>query len=73
MALKLIHTSDWHLGQAFFGYDREAEHDAFLSWLFETLSALETDLLLFAGALFAVANVSSPPQRRIYRLLPPLL
>ena len=23
MALKLIHTADWHLGQTFFGYDRE--------------------------------------------------
>ena len=25
MALKLIHTADWHLGQTFFGYDREAD------------------------------------------------
>ena len=33
MALKLIHTADWHLGQTFFGYDREAEHEAFLGFL----------------------------------------
>lgn len=69
MALKLIHTSDWHLGQAFFGYDREAEHDAFLSWLLETLAAQETDLLLIAGDVFDVANPSAAAQRRFYRFL----
>ena len=24
MSLKIIHTADWHLGQTFFGYDRDA-------------------------------------------------
>mgnify|MGYP000317803211 CR=1 FL=1 len=40
MALKLIHTADWHLGQTFFGYDREAEHDAFLKELFKKAKPL---------------------------------
>lgn len=24
--MKIIHTSDWHLGQNFYGYDRRDEH-----------------------------------------------
>ena len=42
MSLKVIHTADWHLGQTFFGYDREEEHDAFLSWLTDTLTEQHT-------------------------------
>ena len=49
MALKLIHTADWHLGQTFFGYDREAEHDAFLGFLTNLLVERETDVLLIAA------------------------
>ena len=43
MALKLIHTADWHLGQTFFGYDREAEHEAFLGFLTNLLVERQTD------------------------------
>ena len=46
MSLKIIHTADWHLGQTFFGYDREEEHDAFLNWLVDTLAAQQTDVCL---------------------------
>lgn len=28
--MKIIHTSDWHLGQEFYSYDRNEEHNAFL-------------------------------------------
>lgn len=28
--MKIIHTSDWHIGQNFYGYDRYEEHDAVL-------------------------------------------
>ncbi len=29
--MRLIHTSDWHLGQYFFTKSRAAEHQAFLA------------------------------------------
>jgi exonuclease SbcD len=32
MSLKIIHTADWHLGQTFFGYDRDEEHEAWIRW-----------------------------------------
>ena len=31
--MRLLHTSDWHLGQHFFGKSRQAEHAALLAWL----------------------------------------
>lgn len=69
MPLHFIHTADWHLGQTFFGYDREAEHDAFLEWLGDTLTQRQTDVLLIAGDIFDVANPSATAQRRFYRFL----
>lgn len=69
MSLKIIHTADWHLGQTFFGYDREEEHDAFLSWLVDTLAEQQTDVLLIAGDVFDVANPSASAQRRFFHFL----
>ena len=69
MALKLIHTADWHLGQTFFGYDREAEHEAFLGFLTNLLVERQTDVLLIAGDVFDVTNPSAGAQRRFYRFL----
>lgn len=67
--IKLIHTSDWHLGQQFFGYDREAEHEAFLEWLLDVLDNDKADVLLIAGDIFDVANPSAASQRRFYNFL----
>lgn len=69
MPLHIIHSADWHLGQTFFGYDREVEHDAFLEWLGDTLTQRQTDVLLIAGDIFDVANPSATAQRRFYRFL----
>lgn len=69
MSLKIIHTADWHLGQTFFGYDREEEHDAFLNWLVNTLAEQQTDVLLIAGDVFDVANPSASAQRRFFHFL----
>lgn len=69
MALRIIHTADWHLGQLFFGYDRDAEQEVFLRWLVATLAERQTDVLLIAGDVFDVANPSAAAQRRFFRFL----
>lgn len=69
MALRLIHTADWHLGQLFFGYDRDAEQALFLSWLATTLTQRQTDVLLISGDVFDVANPSASAQRRFFHFL----
>ena len=35
--MKILHTSDWHLGQNFMGKSRVEEHKVFLSWLLQTI------------------------------------
>lgn len=52
-----------------FGYDRDEEHEAFLSWLIDILTLRQTDVLLIAGDVFDVANPSAAAQRRFFRFL----
>lgn len=50
--MKVLHTSDWHLGQLLYQQKREAEHRAFLEWLLETIRNERVELLLIAGDIF---------------------
>ncbi|MGL5219890.1 MAG: exonuclease SbcCD subunit D C-terminal domain-containing protein [Plesiomonas shigelloides] len=67
--LKIIHTADWHLGHHLHGYDRSAEHQAFLDWLLETLIAEQADALLVSGDLFDSANPPAAAWQMLYRFL----
>ena len=67
--MRLIHTSDWHLGQLFYQYDRAEEHDRFLAWLLDTLADEEAEALLIAGDVFDHANPSAVAQRQFYAFL----
>lgn len=67
--LKILHTADWHLGQTFFGYDRENEHQHFLKWLLSEISKNEIDVLLVSGDLFDVSNPSASAQRMYYKFI----
>jgi exonuclease SbcD len=67
--MRLIHTSDWHLGQTFHDFDRSHEHRCFLSWLLDTLEAEQADALLIAGDVFDNSNPSADSQRQFYHFL----
>jgi len=67
--MRLLHTSDWHLGQTLHNYDRTYEHQCFLDWLVDTLADQAIDVLLIAGDIFDNANPSSHAQRQLYRFL----
>ncbi|EJF07758.1 exonuclease SbcD [Thiovulum sp. ES] len=56
--MKIIHTSDWHLGQNLIRHSREKEHKEFLSWLLKTLQEKEIELLLISGDIF---DTVTPP------------
>ena len=56
--MKLLHTSDWHLGQNFFGKSREEEHRLFLEWLLEIIEKEDVDTLIVAGDIF---DTATPP------------
>ncbi len=54
--LRILHTSDWHLGHTLHDIDRSAEHAAFLDWLLDQLAAHAIDALVIAGDVFDTAN-----------------
>ncbi|MGC4000452.1 MAG: exonuclease SbcCD subunit D C-terminal domain-containing protein [Anaeromyxobacter sp.] len=62
MALRLLHTSDWHLGHALYGFDRTPEHAAVLAWLLDRIEEERVDALLLAGDVFDAAN---PPTEAV--------
>ncbi len=64
--MRLIHTSDWHLGQTLHGQDRDHEHLAFLTWLLDQLEQQQADALLIAGDLFDTVNPPLLAQQRLY-------
>lgn len=61
--MKIIHTSDWHLGQNFFGYDRSGDHESMISQLIELIQAEEPDALMIAGDIFDVAAPNTTIQK----------
>ncbi len=61
--LRLIHTSDWHLGATLHDIDRTEEHQAFLGWLAERAAEEEADALIVAGDVFDGANPSAEAMR----------
>ena len=62
---KIIHTSDWHLGQYFMGKSRQAEHQQFLQWLIDTAVQQDVQAIIVAGDIF---DTGSPPSyaRQLY-------
>ena len=56
--MRILHTSDWHLGQNFMGKTRQAEHQAFCAWLIEQVREQAVDAVLIAGDIF---DTGAPP------------
>jgi DNA repair protein SbcD/Mre11 len=67
--MKILHTSDWHIGRTLYGRKRYAEFDAFLSWLAETIQDEGVDALLVAGDIFDTSTPSNRAQQLYYRFL----
>ncbi|GAB3994782.1 exonuclease SbcCD subunit D [Nocardioides marmoraquaticus] len=50
--MRLLHTSDWHLGRSFHGQDLLAAQQAFLDHLVEVVVEREVDAVLVAGDVY---------------------
>lgn len=63
--MRILHTSDWHLGQHFMGKSRQAEHQALIDWLLVQVDAHAVDAVLIAGDIF---DTGAPPSyaRELY-------
>ena len=67
--MRLLHTSDWHLGQVMYEHGRTWEHARFLAWLLDTLAAERIDALLIAGDVFDTANPPADAQAAFFEFL----
>lgn len=67
--MRILHTSDWHLGQSFHDFDREYEHQCFLNWLSQLLVDGDFDLLLLSGDVFDHANPSTQAQKMLHEFI----
>lgn len=61
--MKLLHTSDWHLGQEFYSYDRTEEHISFLTQLEQIVEKEQPDVLAISGDIYHNATPSNAVMR----------
>ena len=67
--MKILHTSDWHLGKTLFGEKRYDEHEKFLTWLIGVLKDENIDLIIIAGDIFDTTTPSNRAQELYYSFL----
>lgn len=67
--MKILHTSDWHIGQRLYGNDRHDEHRMFFDWLLQFIRTEKVDALLVCGDIFDMAYPSNQALRSYYQLL----
>lgn len=67
--MRVLHTSDWHIGRTLYGRKRYEEFEAFLTWLVETIQQNEIDALLVAGDVFDTSAPTNRAQELYYRFL----
>ena len=63
--MRIIHTSDWHLGQFFVNKSRLQEHQKFIAWLLQQVVEKDVDAVIIAGDVF---DTGAPPSyaRELY-------
>ncbi|MCG8564790.1 MAG: exonuclease SbcCD subunit D C-terminal domain-containing protein [Desulfobacterales bacterium] len=67
--MKLLHTSDWHIGRLLYGRKRYREFEDFLEWLAAHVRDHHIDILLISGDIFDTTTPSNRAQALYYRFL----
>ncbi len=67
--MRVLHTSDWHLGATLYTKRRYDEAEKFLEWLLDTIESEKIDALLIAGDIFDTTLASNRAQSLYYRFL----
>jgi exonuclease SbcD len=67
--VKILHTSDWHVGRAIRGRSRADEHRAVLAEITGIAADEAVDLVLVAGDLFDVVAPSPESEQIVFRAL----
>ena len=67
--MKVLHTSDWHLGKRLLHHERTEEHQHFLNWLLETIRTEKVDVLVVAGDIFDTGAPANTALKQYYDFL----
>ena len=67
--IKLVITSDWHLGNSFHGFDRTEDHRHYFHQLSSLIKSEQPDALLVGGDIFDNGNPSATSQRLYFEFL----
>ena len=60
--MKILHTSDWHLGHTLYGYDRSEEQNEMLRQIEELVGEERPDALVVSGDIFHTGQPSAAVQ-----------
>ncbi len=71
--MKILHTSDWHIGKQLHKYDLSPDLDLFFNWLINYIKTEKIDVLLVSGDIFDQANPSQAAYKQYYDLLKKLI
>ncbi len=64
--MKLLHTSDWHLGKKLDGFDRTPEYKEVFDEIYSIVESENIDIVLIAGDLFDNFNPSNESMEMLY-------
>lgn len=67
--MRILHTSDWHLGKNLEGYSRMDEQEAFLDDFVEIVENNNIDLIIIAGDVYDSPNPPARAERMFYDTL----
>ena len=67
--MKILHTSDWHVGRTIRGRSRQHEHEAVLGHMLDVVEEERIDLVLVAGDQFDTSVPSARAERAVWRTL----
>ncbi|AKD05296.1 exonuclease SbcCD subunit D C-terminal domain-containing protein [Pontibacter korlensis] len=67
--MRVLHTSDWHLGQRLVNLERTEEHQHFLDWLLQTIEQEQVEVLLMSGDVFDNGSPSNTALKQYYNFL----
>lgn len=61
--MKILHTSDWHLGHTLYNYDRSGEQQAFLQQLTRIVAEEMPDAMVVSGDVYHYSTPSASTQK----------
>lgn len=61
--MKILHTSDWHLGHTLYSYDRTTEQTSFLKQLTDIVKEERPDAMIVSGDIYHTSSPSTSIQK----------